>query len=200
MQLLELFKGTGSVGKVARKMGFNVVSVDFDEKFKPDILTDILDWDYKSYTHIPDFIWASPPCNTYSTLAYPFKERDVKTTKPLSDRAKLGTRILHKTLEIIEYFSKKNPNMGVCIENPRGMMRNDPKIKKLILNTTHYCNYGDKRTKPTDFFSNYPLNLSDIICKGSVQTISLKLNDRYKIPPKLIKDILDEYLKIKKNI
>ena len=32
MELLELFKGTGSVGKVAKKMGFNVVSLDFDEK------------------------------------------------------------------------------------------------------------------------------------------------------------------------
>lgn len=41
MNLLELFKGTGSVGKVAEKMGFNVISLDFEEKYKPDIIRKI---------------------------------------------------------------------------------------------------------------------------------------------------------------
>ena len=84
MNLLELFKGTGSISKVAEKMGFNIVSLDIEEKYKPDILTDILKWDYKKFYYdtgfIPDFIWASPPCNTYSTLNYfPLrnKERDI---------------------------------------------------------------------------------------------------------------------------
>jgi adenine-specific DNA methylase len=32
--LLELFKGTGSVGKMVNKMGLNVISLDFVEKSK----------------------------------------------------------------------------------------------------------------------------------------------------------------------
>jgi len=64
MLLLELFKGTGSVGKIAKKMKMDIISLDFDEKFEPDILTDILKWNYKTIP-IPDIIWASPPCNTY---------------------------------------------------------------------------------------------------------------------------------------
>ncbi len=45
--LLELFKGSGSVGKVAKKVGYRVVSVDLDPIYTPDIETDILEWDYK---------------------------------------------------------------------------------------------------------------------------------------------------------
>lgn len=37
MKLLELFKGTGSVGKVAKRMGMTVMSVDWLDKYKPDI-------------------------------------------------------------------------------------------------------------------------------------------------------------------
>ena len=135
LNLLELFKGTGSVGKVAKKYNFNVVSLDLENKYKPDILTNILKWNYKDYFKnkkiIPDFIWASPPCNTYSKLAYPLKERNTQTAEPYSERAKLGTKILYKTLEIINYAKKLNPNLKFVIENPSAMMRHDKKIKKL---------------------------------------------------------------------
>ena len=42
MRLLELFSGTGSVGKVARELGFEVISLDRD--MEADIKTDIMDW------------------------------------------------------------------------------------------------------------------------------------------------------------
>ena len=204
-QLLELFKGTGSVGKVAKKLNMNVVSLDFLEKYKPDILTDILNWDYKNWAkenkYIPDFIWASPPCNTYSPLAYVFKERNTKTAEPYSERAKLGTKILYKTLEIINYFLSLNPKLLFVIENPRGMMRNDKKIKKILnMDTTTYCSYGDIKRKPTDFFNNVPggLQLNKVgKCPNEDKIISvqdLKLNDRYSIPPKLIKKILERMI------
>lgn len=197
-EILELFKGTGSVGKVAHKMGWDVVSVDLDPYYTPEIETDILKWDYKAYqkenNYIPDFIWASPPCNTFSPLSYPLKERDTKTAEPISERAKLGTKILYKTLEIINYFKELNPKLLFIIENPRGMMRNDKKIKKLIRNTTLYCLYGDKRMKPTDFFSNFEMLLRDESkCPNkTVVVVDLPLNDRYKIPSKLIKDMLTQ--------
>jgi hypothetical protein len=198
--LLELFKGSGSVGTIARKKGFDTLSLDFDEEFEPDILTDILKWDYKKMNIRPEFIWASPPCNTYSTLAYPLRERDPKTAEPLSERAVIGTKILYKTIEIIKYFLKKNPNMGFVIENPRGMMRYDKKIKEFIYNFTYYCNYNDDRTKPTNFFSNYPLYLDPTICRGpkTAYIENIPLLERYKIPPKLTTHIIDEYLKLKK--
>ena len=58
--LLELFSGTGSIGKVAKEMGWEVISLDRD--MKADIQTDIMDWDYEAYpTKHFDFIWCSPP-------------------------------------------------------------------------------------------------------------------------------------------
>jgi len=201
MNLLELFKGTGSVGKVANKIGFkNIVSIDFDPIYTPTIETDILKWNYKKFYNdtkfIPDFIWASPPCNTFSPLAYPLKERNIETAEPYSERAKTGTKILYKTLQIINYFKKLNPNMGFCIENPHGMMRHDKKMKKLYMETTLYCLYGDNKRKMTDFWSNFSMDLdkSKHCNNKTINVVDMKLNDRYSIPPKLIKHILTKFI------
>ena len=58
---LELFSGTGSFGKVAKSLGYNVISLDL--LLSADIQEDILTWDYKIYkpNHF-DIVWASPPC------------------------------------------------------------------------------------------------------------------------------------------
>lgn len=199
-KMLELFKGTGSVGKVAKKMDFDVLSLDFDPYFTPDIETDILKWDYKKFHretgYVPDMIWSSPPCNTYSVLAYPFKERDTKTAEPKSEKAKEGTRILYRTLDIIEYFQKLNPSLLFVIENPRGMMRLDKRIKRLLRETTLYCLYGDKRKKPTDFFTNFELGLNqeEKQCPGETERIPyIPLKERYKIPALLIRRILTNF-------
>ena len=107
---------------------------------------------------------------------------------------------MYKTLEIIKYFKKLNPNLLFVIENPKGMMRNDEKIKKLNLSTTCYCLYGDIKRKLTDFFNNVPggLGLKEVAPCPNPDIIKrvtdLKLDDRYSIPPKLIKAILQKLI------
>ena len=62
-ELLELFSGTGSVGRAFAEKGWVVISLDSDPKTDATIHGDILKWDYSTYPpgHF-DVIWASPCC------------------------------------------------------------------------------------------------------------------------------------------
>ena len=74
MKILELFSGTGSVGKIAKEKGWEVVSVDirtYHDQEPPTHLVDILKFDYKKYKNF-DIIWASPPCTYFSALIKPW--------------------------------------------------------------------------------------------------------------------------------
>lgn len=42
------------------------------------------------------------------------------------------------------------------IENPRGGLRKMDFMRGLPRHTVTYCQYGDKRMKPTDIFTNHP--------------------------------------------
>ena len=46
MMCLELFAGTGSMGRAFERLGWTVVSVDICAKSKPTLVVDILQWDY----------------------------------------------------------------------------------------------------------------------------------------------------------
>ncbi len=46
---LDLFSGTGAVGRRLTKLGFEVTTLDWDKNFNPDICVNIMDWDYKQY-------------------------------------------------------------------------------------------------------------------------------------------------------
>ena len=203
MLVLELFSGTGSVGKNAKKRGYKVISVDSDKKTNTDILTNILKWDYKKLNIKPDMIWASPPCGTFTNMAItadknskaPPRVRHI-SMKPIKPAGVVGDNILKKTIEIINYYRRLNPNLKFVMENPHGTMWRSPYMKKLkpySTANTLYCAYGDKRRKPTDFFNNFNLNLSDKRCSATAQVVSIPLNERYKIPQKLLDEIFRQF-------
>ncbi len=47
MKILELFKGSGSITKYYEGTDNEVISLDFEKKYEPDICCDIMDWNYK---------------------------------------------------------------------------------------------------------------------------------------------------------
>jgi hypothetical protein len=64
--LLELFSGTGSIGKAFRAKGWEVISIDIDPKTDCTICMDIRDLTPAQLPAHPDLIWASPVCTHFS--------------------------------------------------------------------------------------------------------------------------------------
>ena len=196
MLLLEQFKGTGSFGKVFKKNGYDVISLDIESHFNRSICIDILEWNYKELNIIPDVITASVPCNSFSNAGCLHHLRNYKTMEALKPIAFLGDKLLFKTLEIIDYFLSLNDKLKWVIENPRGSIHKMPCMKDKPYALTHYYLYGSKLNKPTMFFNNFNLVLRnkkdypDLYYTELVVNVSLL--ERYSIPELLIQDIVKQ--------
>ena len=150
MNTMELFAGSCSFSKVAKKLGWNTFTTDWEQYGAIDYVADILEFDYNKIPYDVDVIWASPPCTTFSVAS--IGHHWTKHRVPKTKEAEIGLEILNKTLKIIESV---DPKFWV-IENPRGMMRKVPVMDKYnhYLQTPWYCQYGETRAKPTDIWSN----------------------------------------------
>jgi hypothetical protein len=148
VKVLELFAGSRSVGKVAEELGYEVFSVDINNFKDIDYATDMLDFNPDKVPFNPDIIWASPPCTHFSVTQIGRNWNYDNT--PKTEGAKLGMKLVLKTLEIIKNF---NPKYWY-IENPRGKLRKLNIMKGLPRITVWYCKYGDQAAKPTDIWSN----------------------------------------------
>lgn len=163
MNTLELFAGTRSIGKPFEAKGHKVFSVEWDKKFEN------IDW-YKDIGEItaqdiierfgvPDVIWASPDCTSYSVAGISHHRRKNEATgnlEPISEYAQFCDKVNKNVLKIINDFLEINPNLIYFIENPRGGMRKMDFMKDLPRYTVTYCQYGDSRMKPTDIWTNHP--------------------------------------------
>ena len=165
MNVLELFCGTKSISKAFVEVGFRSVTLDNISESSPDICMDILEWDYKQSDLLkkyqPTVIWASPPCGGFSLASVYrnwMKQGEVRT--PVTERAVLAIKLVKKAIEIIKYFQ---PDYWF-IENPRAMLRVQPFMKGLPRQTITYCQYGDKRMKPTDIWGIFPKDFPIRIC------------------------------------
>jgi site-specific DNA-cytosine methylase len=151
MKVLELFSGTGSVGKCCKQLGWDVVSVDMI--LPADHKCDIMDFDYKQYSKDNfDIVWASPPCTNYTPLKDCNLGRMVKgeiyTKEIVEENMKKDDKLVLKTLEIIDYFK---PHYWF-IENPAlSRMKDRPFMKELDNYVVDYCMYSNwgyrKRTR-----------------------------------------------------
>lgn len=207
MRLLELFAGSRSISKVAEKYGIETYSTDISAFDGVDYVTDILNFDYNKVPFIPDVIWASPPCTTFSVASIGHHwEGGAKAYVPKTDKAILGMAISQKALEIINHYQPKL----WYIENPRGLLRKMYYMQELPRHTIWYCKYGDKRAKPTDIWTNSQLWTPRPVCKNGNKnchhepaprgsktgTQGLKNNyERSKIPEQLCEDIIQASIK-----
>lgn len=67
--MLDLGCGLGGANKAMRDAGWDVVTVDINSEFQPDIVADLREWSWDGPQ--PDLIWASPPCLEFSRFSMP---------------------------------------------------------------------------------------------------------------------------------
>lgn len=158
MILLEMFAGTRSISKAFEERGHKTFSIEWNKDFENiDLYEDINNVTAKDIIKlcggVPDVIWASPDCTTYSVAAISHhrkKNEETGNLDPISDYAKFCDKTNIHVLELIEELKPKY----YFIENPRGGLRTMNFMRGLYRYTVTYCQYGDSRMKPTDIWTN----------------------------------------------
>lgn len=200
MKLLELFSGTHSIGKVAKEMNIEVISLDRDlpdydktdkekkYKSKNHIQSCILEWDYKKDYKPGDFdiITASPSCYYWSILRLCWLNSYYNpNTKKFSRIEKDGyIKFTRKELQddidkygkpqvdkVIEILEYFKPKY-YWIENPKASSMKDYLYEKGYVNDkiVSYCKYGFLYQKDTRIWTNIP-NFKGNVCKKDCEFI-----------------------------
>lgn len=151
IKILELFAGSRSIGIEAESMGMEVFSVDWKKYSGINLAKDIGELTLNDVPFIPDAVWASPDCTTYTIAAISTHRNGIE---PKSEYAKKCDFVNIHFIELIKEWLQLNPNMVFFIENPRGMLRKMPFMQGFKRHTIWYCQYGDERAKPTDIWTN----------------------------------------------
>ena len=206
MRVLELFSGTRSIGRAFESHGHEVYSIDYCESFEADSHEDIGIVgvsDILEAFGLPDVIWASPDCTTYSVAALGHhRKRDPATgwLMPITDYAKICDAVNQHLMRLINAL---DPEFWF-IENPRGGLRKMPWMEGLPRHTVTYCQYGYRYMKPTDIWTNHPEPRFKPPCKNGdpchepaprgsrtgMQATGSKA-DRARIPPMLCEHIVE---------
>ena len=206
MKVLELFAGTRSIGKAFEAMGHEVYSIEWNRDFEDidlyaDIITVTAEQILKEFGR-PDVIWASPDCTTYSVSAIS-KHRRKEPNGNLSPVTEYAAKCDEVNAYVVDLIKELNPKYWF-IENPVGGLRKMDFMQGLPRYTVTYCQYGERRQKPTDIWTNHPNPNFKPICKRGAPchdaaprgsrtgTQALKnAREKAKIPVMLCEHIVD---------
>jgi hypothetical protein len=166
MLIFDFFSGTGSSTKAFKDAGHEVISFELDDYFEATENVDVtsLKADYLIAKYgRPDFVWASPPCTTFSvaSIGHYWIYENGKSV-PKNQKTVAALAMVAYTRKLIEDLE---PKLGWLMENPRGMLRKQDVVAGLPRNTITYCQYGDNRMKPTDLWGFVPNWQPKPMCK-----------------------------------
>lgn len=117
MIMLDLCCGLKGASQPFRSAGWEVVTVDNDERFAPTCHVDLRLWSF--WGPRPDIVWASPPCTEFSRESMPWSRTG---RKPDLSIVEACLRIIHEC----------DPEFWV-LENVRGAVRHlEPLIGRPI--------------------------------------------------------------------
>ena len=201
--VIDLCAGTKSWSKGflsnVNKDKYRVISIDILGKHNPDIVCDVLLWDYKGFlstlSKMPSIVIAGPPCTEYSKA----KSRGVRNIE-------FANSIVLKCIEIIEYV---NPKVWF-IENPQtGLLKNQEFMKDLPFTDVSYCKYGYTYRKQTRLWNN--IDFKGLTCNKDCDAMdgnkhigsagngrrewtfkSFSQDEKYSMPPLLIQSVIEQ--------
>lgn len=138
--IISLFDYSGEWSRHYRENGYRVIQVDIK------LGIDILKWDYKAIKKdLVVGVLAAPPCTDFAVSGAQYWE-----AKDEDGRTQESLKLVHKTLEIVEYFQP----VFWAIENPVG------RLNKLVpsLGQPYYWQpyeFGDAWTKKTGLWGQF---------------------------------------------
>jgi len=164
--IFDFFSGTGSSTKAFEDAGHTVISFELDDHFTATENVDVLTLQAEALIAKygqPDFVWASPPCTTFSVASIRhYWTYEDGVAKPKNEKTLHGLKVVEHTVQLIKDLK---PRLGWLMENPRGMLRKQSVVQGLPRRTITYCAYGADNQKPTDLWGVVPNWVSRSMCK-----------------------------------
>jgi hypothetical protein len=162
-RLLELFSGTKSVSRVAARLGWECVSLDICPRHSPDLCISILAFEETAWPRDAfDFVWASPPCESYSNARTTGRGAD-PVAREVDMRA--ADALVAKTKRVLEWFASAHH----CVENPQTSRLWGREVSRGLRERsvlTSYCQFeGFGYRKTTRLAVSFSLELP--ICPGA---------------------------------
>lgn len=153
MNVLDLFSGLEGWSTPFRERGHSVWRVELNPRF-PAEHRDVFDFDPLTWgpPGFFDIVLASPVCTGFSVMH--IGKNWTRDHQPKTDRARLSLSMVERTRWII---ARARPRLGFIVENPRAKLRKLPVVADLPRRTVTYCQYGERRMKPTDLWGLGPV-------------------------------------------
>ena len=116
MRFLNLCSGTGSVSKPFGKAGYDVVEVDWDNRFGPKHCVGIMTWECPYPVGHFDVIWASPDCTQYNKA---------RTTAKTPRNLEMADGLVKRCLELIRDLQPHAWLTSINVYHHRRQQRDD---------------------------------------------------------------------------
>lgn len=165
-----LCSGTGHDARSFRRMfpGVRVDTLDSSPETNATIVADVREWDYRAVpTGTYQIVYASPPCT-------PFSRANANAT---AEDEETGVGVALKCFEICVALA----SLAWILENPTNRLETHPAVAayRVFKRTTTYCHWGTLFKKPTNVWTNAPLELPLPYCSAETPCVHVREAGRH---------------------